>query len=133
MSKHLSESIAAQINATRKARGWTQSDLAKKSGMAQNRISVLEDNDYENTSLTTLKRLASAFDVALVVRFVPFSEGLEWASNMTADKLAPRKFEEDHYRDISSATSSIGIPVVTEGTSSNTSIRVTGSTSSVVA
>jgi transcriptional regulator with XRE-family HTH domain len=81
---------------TREARHWTQTDLAKEVGMAQSRISLLEDPSYEKFSLTTLKRLASAFDVALIVRFVPFSELAQWSTNITPGLLAPVRFEDDH-------------------------------------
>ena len=66
--------IAGQITSMRQDRNWTQVALADKAGMKQSRISALEDPDFENVSITTLRRLASAFGVALSVRFVPFSE-----------------------------------------------------------
>jgi hypothetical protein len=42
-----------------------------------------------------LKRLRAAFDVALVVKFIPFSEFAEWIINLTPEKLAPPNFEEE--------------------------------------
>jgi len=48
--------------------------------MPQNAISRLESPDYGKATLTTLKRIASAFDVGLVVRFVPFTEFVDWVS-----------------------------------------------------
>src|SRR5688572_15007518 len=75
----LSNTVAAQIHSLREKHEWTQSQLAEKTGMKQSRISALEDPDYENFEIKTLRRLAAAFDVGLMVRFVPFSE-LLWRS-----------------------------------------------------
>jgi len=63
--------------------------------MLQPRIAVLEDPSYEKHSLTSLKRIAFAYDVALVVRFVSFSELLGWATDLTPEKLAPPSFKDD--------------------------------------
>jgi len=95
VASHLANNIAAQIFSTRELRGLTQTELAQKAGMAQARISVMEDSGYENFSVKTLRRLASALDVALVVRFVPFSELADYATNITPDKVAVREFKND--------------------------------------
>jgi len=95
VSSHLANNIAAQIYSTRELRGWTQQELAEKAAMAQERISVMENSSYDKFSLTTLKRLASALDVALVVRFVPFSELTEYATSMGPERLAIREFKND--------------------------------------
>lgn len=94
-ASHLGTSLAAQILSLREARGWTQKELAERAGMAQSRISVLEDPDYEKFSLSTLKRIASAFDVVFVGRFVTFGEMLEWAIDPSPARLAPVSFEND--------------------------------------
>jgi transcriptional regulator with XRE-family HTH domain len=94
-ASHLGTSLSAQIFSLREDRDWTQRELADMVGMAQSRISLLEDPDYERFTVATLKRLASAFDVAFVGRFVPFSEMLEWATDMTPERLAPREFKRD--------------------------------------
>ena len=73
--------------------------------MTQNAISRLESLHYGKATLTTLKRLAAAFDVALVVRFVPFSELVDWVSatprltnGLTTEAMAVPSFamEEEH-------------------------------------
>jgi hypothetical protein len=48
--------------------------------MTQNNVSRLEDESYGKQTLTSLKRVAEALDVALVVRFVPFSQYIDWLS-----------------------------------------------------
>lgn len=80
VSSNLDKGIAFQIRATRSARGWTQSQLAKETGMTPNNVSRIESEDYGKQTLTSLKRVAEALDVALVVRFVPFSQYIDWLS-----------------------------------------------------
>ena len=66
--------ISAQLRALRKERGWTQEGLAEQTGTTQSAISVFENSDYSNWSIPKLREFARAFDVALVVKFVRFSE-----------------------------------------------------------
>ncbi len=80
LANNIAESIATQIVATRDKRGWTQSKLATEAGMGQNNLSRLENPDYGKQTVSSLKRLADALDVALVVRFVPFSQYVHWLS-----------------------------------------------------
>jgi transcriptional regulator with XRE-family HTH domain len=80
VESHLNKGIAYQLRATREKLGWSQERLSKEVGMNQNAISRLESPDYGRPTLTTLRRLATAFDVALIVRFVPFSELADWVS-----------------------------------------------------
>jgi transcriptional regulator with XRE-family HTH domain len=93
VSSHISSNIAEQISSLREAQGWTQKDLAEAAGMKQSRISLLENPDNDSVSVTTLKRIASACDVALVVRFVPFSNALSWA--LDSETGAVRTFSKD--------------------------------------
>ena len=95
VAAHISTTTAAQIQTMRETQQLTQSDLAKRAGMAQARISVMEDPSYDKLTLSTLKRVASALDVALIVRFVPFSELVSWAAELTPEKLFCRNFAQD--------------------------------------
>ena len=95
VAAHLSTNIAAQIQTIREQRGWTKKTLAKKAGMSPSRITVMEDPSYEKFTLTTLKRLASAFDVALIARFAPFSDLADWVAELSPEKLETPAFEED--------------------------------------
>jgi len=94
---HAKDTIAFQIRQLRKAEGWEQRDLARELGnpKLQPMISRYENPDYGRYSITTLLELAAAFDVALVVRFAPFSELVEWDFNSTVQTLAPAKFSKD--------------------------------------
>lgn len=100
VAAHLSNTIAAQISAMRETRGWTQTQLAEKAGMKQSRISNLEDPNYENIEAATLRRIASAFDVGLTIRFAPFSEVVDWAASISDEKMDVPDFDHDalpHY------------------------------------
>ena len=61
--------LAMQIRVLREQRGWTQAQLAERAGMKQARISAMEDVNYQAWSVRTLKRLAAAFDLPLMVSF----------------------------------------------------------------
>ena len=80
---HNSNTISSQIHAMRRSRRLTQGELAEKCGMKQPRISALEDPDFENVEIATLQRLASAFDVGLLVAFVPFSDIARRATSLS--------------------------------------------------
>ncbi len=78
----------------------SQEELAEKVGMNQNAISRLENPFYGKPTLTTLKRLAAAFDVGLVVRFVPFGELVDWVTGtphinrgLSAESLSVPSFQ----------------------------------------
>lgn len=90
--------LAEQIREMRLNRGWTQAELAASSGKVQETISQLENPNYGSYTLKTLDRLAEAFDVALIVRFAPFSELAAWMANLSPDDLAVPDFEHDSGR-----------------------------------
>mgnify|MGYP001587214973 CR=1 FL=1 len=90
--------LAAQIRAIREGQEMTQAELGMRAQMAQESISKLESPDYGRYSLSTLKRLAAALDVALLVRFGTFSEMAEWVVNLKPEKLAPASYEEEPKR-----------------------------------
>jgi transcriptional regulator with XRE-family HTH domain len=85
--------IPYQIRALRGKVG--QKELAERAGMKQPRISNIERPGYANLNLTTLKRIAAAFDVALIVRFAPFSELIDWAESFSTDSFSVPAFDQD--------------------------------------
>jgi transcriptional regulator with XRE-family HTH domain len=101
-SSQISTHVAAQIQTLREEREWTQTELAEATGMAQSRISLLEDPSYERMTVSTLKRIASAFDVALSVRFVPYSELLTTAVNYSERGFLVPSFSEDSLPQVAS-------------------------------
>jgi transcriptional regulator with XRE-family HTH domain len=106
VSEHLQRSPAAQIRSMRDKRGWTQRELGDLAGVKQNWISHLESPDYEGFSLRTLKKLAFAFDVALIVRYIPFSQFVDWITNLEMRDLAPPGYDDDRtlFEPVSGAT-----------------------------
>jgi transcriptional regulator with XRE-family HTH domain len=87
VAEHVSNGVAFQIRSMRDQRDWTQRYLGTLAGKPQNVISRLEDPDYGTVNLQTLLEIASAFDVALVVKFVPFSRLLKEYDNVSPDAL----------------------------------------------
>lgn len=71
--EHVRNGIPFQIRALRNEREWTQSDLGEAAKKPRTVITRLEDPNYGKLSLKTLFEIASGFDVALLVKFVPFS------------------------------------------------------------
>lgn len=99
VASNLSEGIAFQIRATRDSQNLTQSALAELVGMTPNNVSRLENPEYGNFTLSSLRRIAAAFDVALVVRFIPFSQYIDWLSGtphvdagLSRRSIAPESF-----------------------------------------
>lgn len=100
VSAHIDTGIPFQIRALRDQRDWSQKKLGEHipgKVMTQENISRLEDPNYSKFTLKTLKRLASAFDVALMVRFVPFSKLVEWELNLSVESLEVPSFDEESY------------------------------------
>jgi transcriptional regulator with XRE-family HTH domain len=97
VSAQIDIGIPFQIRALREQRPETQSELAGRIGMAQAWISKLENPNYSGFSLATLKKIASAFDVGLAVRFVPISQLVEWELNLSNNSLPVPSFEDDPY------------------------------------
>lgn len=102
VASNLGKGIAYQIKATRSKLGLSQDELAKTVGMSQNNISRLESPEYGKHTVSSLKRIADAMDVALVVRFVPFSQYIDWLSatpyldeGIRPEALAVPSFEDE--------------------------------------
>lgn len=81
----VSVNIASQIKALRRRRGMTQKELGQETVMKQSRISTMECPGATSLTLDTLSRLASAFKVGLIVKFVPYSEMLQWENIFSQD------------------------------------------------
>jgi len=87
--------LALQIRMLRERRALTQQQLADLIGKRQETISQWENPDYGRYTLSTLRSLAEAFDVAPVFRLGSFSELVDWVADLSPDKLAPPSFKED--------------------------------------
>ncbi len=96
VEEHIASGLPFQIHGLREKLGLTQSELAKRVGMAQERISKLEDPNYEFIpKINTLLKLANVFDVPLIVKFGTWPELFSWETNLTPELLAPNNFDEE--------------------------------------
>ncbi|MGH9428421.1 MAG: helix-turn-helix transcriptional regulator [Terriglobia bacterium] len=96
VESHVRSGLAFQIRALREARNLSQQELGTLAGgKSQSAIARLENPDYGKFSLTTLLEVASAFDVALLVRLVSFSNLLETISDLSPDALAVASYGHD--------------------------------------
>jgi len=91
----LNATIATQIKVLREQRGLTQAQLAELSGMKQSRIATMEDINYSSWTISTLRKLAMAFDVALSVRFEGFGEKLKQIASFSRESLEKPSFDND--------------------------------------
>ncbi|MFE3052296.1 multiprotein-bridging factor 1 family protein [Nocardia sp. NPDC059239] len=64
----LAYQLGEQVRSARQSLGWTQSELALKSGMKQNAISRLEAGGVV-PSVVTLDRVATALQLRLTIEF----------------------------------------------------------------
>lgn len=88
--------VPFQIRALRKQRGWSQEQLATSATLTQGVISRAEDPDYGNLTINTIRRIAAGFDVAFVVKFVPFSELDRWFLDLSEQSVRVRSFQEEN-------------------------------------
>ena len=97
VSEHIDTGIPFQIRALReqKQRGWKQNKLASLMGVSQAWISRIEDPNYSGYSIKTLLKLASVFDVALIVSFAPFSKLIKWELDLSPESLQALSFEDE--------------------------------------
>lgn len=98
--------IPSQIRALRLKSGKKQSELAKAAEMKQSRISAMETPGGVNFNLETLVRLASVFKVGLVVKFVSYSNMLEWESSYSQDNFKVEVVDLDNDRQFMDGKSS---------------------------
>jgi transcriptional regulator with XRE-family HTH domain len=94
---HVLDRMAMQVYALRTQQGWTQAELAEKSGIGQGKISMIETGDFGSLTLKTLFKLAQAFDVAPVVQFCKFSETIKDVTELHSNSLAvPNRMADLH-------------------------------------
>ena len=84
--------IPYQIRAMRTQRQMTQEDVAGLAGKKQGWIAELERADKTSYTLSTLMQIAAAFDVGLVVKFVPYERFLEEYDDVSPPALEAQKF-----------------------------------------
>jgi len=86
--------IPKQVRAIRDAQGMTQQELADAAHTTQTVISRIEKGSGSgNLTIKSLLNLASALDVALVIRFEPIDRLIEFTENLSSNDIAPRRSE----------------------------------------
>lgn len=89
--------VPSQIRALRISSDMPrQSDLAQAAGLHQSRISMFETPGAANMTIETLSKLAAAFKVGLMVKFVPMSEMLQWENQYSQDTFEVVPLEQDY-------------------------------------
>lgn len=87
--------IATQIKVLREQRELSQTALGELAGMKQSQISELEDVNNRSWKVRTLKKLAKAFDLVLVVRFEQFGRVLPDIGKLDRERLERAGFKDD--------------------------------------
>lgn len=93
----LTHGIAHQIRVNREQRKLSQQSLAEKCGgkTTQVVISRLEDPSYGKFTLNSILKVASALDVAVLVRLVPYSKFLLETTDKSVLGLYAKSFFEE--------------------------------------
>lgn len=95
VAARLDTDLAFQIYSLRKQRGWTQTELARRCGNPNGQGAICRlESSAEGVSVSTLRELASAFDVALSIKFVAFSQLVEDSIGERLDRTVP-SFTDD--------------------------------------
>lgn len=95
----IATTVPFQIRAMRREREWTQAELAERTDQQQKTISDFENPDIGPRSIASLRKIAAAFDVGLIVRFAPFSEMVDWSGGMTkANHFVPSREKDAKLR-----------------------------------
>lgn len=138
LDESVNSRLAVQLYSLRASRGMTQAQVSDLTGIAQPTLSKFEAN-CDGITTTTLKRIAAAYDVALSVRFVPFSELAEeidrgkFDREITSydDDVGPQKMAGlQLVSAITSPSRGTRIPTITSGASGPVSYRTENTTNS---
>jgi transcriptional regulator with XRE-family HTH domain len=112
VSARISQTLALQARVLRQRAGLSQQELADKLGTSQNAVFRLESPRYGRHTISTLAKVASYFDVGLVIRFAPLSEVVDWTLSLNPESIDipefghDRGFFEPHARIVSAKTES---------------------------
>lgn len=96
ISEEIDIGLPMQLRAMREKRGWNQKYIAEKMDTKQPRFSLMEKPGYGNFSLNTLKKLASIFNVGLIVSFVPYSEMISFVEGFGPQRLSIPSFADEY-------------------------------------
>lgn len=95
VASRIAQTLAFQLRVLRQRAGLSQTELAKKLGTSQNAVSRIENPQYGKASISTLRKVASYFNVGLIVRFAPLSEIADWTVNLSEKAVDVPDLEHD--------------------------------------
>jgi transcriptional regulator with XRE-family HTH domain len=95
IAEHVRRGIAYQIRALREQRGWNQAMFSKELDKPQSVVSRLEDPSYGKVTIQTLLEVADVCDVALQVRFVPYSCFLKNSRDVSSESMKVPSFNAE--------------------------------------
>ena len=95
MDAAVEQGVAWQIKINREYRNLTQKQLAKNIGSKQPCISRAEDPSYGRHNLDTLTKIAHAFDCALQVKFIPYSQLAKDSNDLSPAALYAKSYTEE--------------------------------------
>lgn len=93
--EYLDSAIATQIKVLREQRELTQAQLAELLGMKQSQVARMESVNNSAWTLRTLKRVAKAFDLMLVVKYESFGAVLPDIESFGRQALQRPSFKDD--------------------------------------
>jgi transcriptional regulator with XRE-family HTH domain len=79
----------------REKNNWSQPELGQRASKTQSVISRIEDPNYGKFTIRTLLDLASAYDVALFISFVPYTRLIAEIKDLSPKALAVASYEEE--------------------------------------
>lgn len=94
MEACVEQNIAWQIKFNREKRNVSQRWLAKTIGTQQSAISRLEDPSYGKLNLKSIIKIAHAFQCALSVKLISYSDLAEESKSFTKHSVIVEPFEE---------------------------------------
>lgn len=86
--------IGSQLFYLRTKFGFSQNDIAEKSGLSLRKIKMIENGSYFNLKISELCALAKVFDIGLFVHFMSFSQLFEETNDKSPEALTPKSYEE---------------------------------------
>ena len=116
IDEHINVGVAFQVRGLRNRQKLTQENLGELLSVKQPLVSAWENPNYGKYTLNTLKDLAEAFDVGLLVRFVPFSTLVNWTLNVTPNAIAPPNFAEEEQYHVATPDLAVSNPIDTKDT-----------------
>jgi hypothetical protein len=132
LAEHVRRGIAYQIRALRDQRNWKQGIFAKLLGKPQSVACRLEDPDYGKVTIQTLLEVANVFDVALQVRFVPYSTFVRNTRDVSSTSMQAPEFKDDlGFRVVHSANIKVFLPSSEEGSFETGWLDQTGSKNTI--